>query len=423
MTHRRFNLFARQRWAWGALLLLAGAGLGWMLSDRPPAPQGETVSAPARPATASPSVPSASAPTAWTLLAAAEQATRAAIPPKPKLKTRMSDADWLAYDRQWCAALQPLRESLQASPDLHPLLMAAWMPSEDDSRRMADLLTQRAQQVLQAKGDVASQAVGLWWRATLVPPHDFSALHALAESTRDPLALALAHRKDGPARLGLLWRDTEPQNLAAIWAAQTHEKLPIEELLARVAQATRNDNGLPEAFRRLDATAPPHGGGFVAVMHQTWAVGVYSAEALPSQALAMTQACSRSRDPALLAACERAAERMWALGPNDVMGALTVLSMVRAHSGRSPAWDARARQVEAMWQMEADDAQAALHAMPRALACMPSPVTQALTRERLIQDAWAWWQARLPQDPQALLTLSERYRQGNKGKGLLAPRP
>ena len=223
--------------------------------------------------------------------------------------------------------------------------------------------------------------------------------------------------------MGLLWRDTEPQNLAAIWAAQTHEKLPIEVLLARVVQATRNDNGLPEAFRRLDATGLPNGGGFLVANQQTWAVGLYAAELLPWSALAMTQTCSRSRDPALLAACERAAERMWALGPNDVLGAQVLMSMVRGHRGRSPVWDARAQQVEAISQMEDDDAQASLTELPRMVACMPSPLFHSLTRERLIQDAWTWWQARLPKDPAALAALSERYRQAKKGKGLLSPRP
>jgi hypothetical protein len=176
-------------------------------------------------ATAAGAQPSAAGPSAWDLLAAAQKAVTA--PPLPKVKATMSDADWRAFDQQWCAATQPLREIVQSGRELHPMVFAAWMPSDDEARRMTDLLSQRTQLALNAKGDVASQALGLWWRAMSVPPQDFTALQDLAISTQDPFALALASQQRSATAMALKWRELEPHNLAAIWAADRDEKLPL----------------------------------------------------------------------------------------------------------------------------------------------------------------------------------------------------
>ena len=346
----------------------------------------------------------------------------ATAPPVPKVKPTMSDADWRAFDQQWCAATQPLREIVESGRDVHPMVFSAWLPSDEESKRMADLLSLRTQQALNAKGDVASQAVGLWWRTMLVPPQDFSALQSFALSTQDPLALALASQQRGTAPLALKWLQLEPHNLAAIWAADRAKKLPLEAMLERVSLATSNDNRLAEAFRRLEAVGLPSKGGFLELTQQTLAVGAHAAAGLPTQAMELARGCGKATSPRLQASCEQAAERIWTVGPDDAVGAVLVLSMVRPYTARSPVWDERARSVEAMLQAEREDGEASIRELVRASACLPSPLMQSMMRARLTQGPWTWWRTRL-NDPDTVTALSERYRAANGGKGLLTPRP
>ncbi len=334
----------------------------------------------------------------------------------------MSDADWRAFDQQWCAATQPLREIVQSGREVDPLVFSAWLPTDEESNRMADLLALRTQQALNAKGDVASQALGLWWRARSVPPPDFSALQALAISTQDPFALALASQHPSATAMALKWRELEPHNLAAIWAADRDEKLPLETMLARVSRATINDNRLTEAFRRLEAVGLPSQGGFLELTQQTLAVGAHAATGLPTQAMELARGCGKATSQSLLASCEQAAERLWALGPDDAIGAVLVLSMVRPNAARSPVWEDRSRSVEAMLQAEREDGEASIRELVRASACLPSPLTRSMMRDRLTQGPWTWWRTRL-NDPATVAALSERYRGANGGKGLLTPRP
>lgn len=105
------------------LAMLCGAGVWWLAHPAKPATLHEVPAAPLSAGTASPSA-TAEPINPWDLLAAAERAASANAPSLPNVKPNMSEADWLAYDKQWCGAMQPLRERLQSTKAVEPELLS-----------------------------------------------------------------------------------------------------------------------------------------------------------------------------------------------------------------------------------------------------------------------------------------------------------
>ncbi len=410
------------------LALLCGAGVWWWAPTPAPALQ------PAAPATwpnAAPAKLTATtgASNPWDLLAAAERTADIAMPSLPKVKPSMSEADWQAFDKQWCVAMQPVRGAVQANQPV-PLSLAAWAtPSEAEQRRIASELAQRTAKILLSRPDTRSRAVGLWWLGKFNPestptPTSHLQLMALAESTRDPLAAALAAQSVQESTLRrravALWQALEPGNLAPLLLAQDDDKLSLDTLLARAANATSNRKWHKEAFKTLHEVAPPTAGGYAELLQEVSAVGVHAAQAVQLHMVA--QPCRQPASPERAAKCAQAAQRIWELEPDSTVDALLAVSMVRAQPTLHPQWADRARTVEAAMASQRAIA-AIVDGLVRRTACLSDPASQGFMVDRLTQGEWHHTQAQLPTDPAALAGLVAQYRSTRGGRGLLDPTP
>jgi hypothetical protein len=364
----------------------------------------------------------------WDLLAAAERTANANVPTLPKVKPNMSEADWQAFDRQWCLAMQPLRTKLQSTPTAPPELLDGWLPPQDEYARTAAQLADRTGKALLSRSDTRSRAVGLWWlgshhHAPSQQRDSILQLVALAESTRDPMAVALAAQAARePAlrrRAVALWQEIEPSNVAPLLLSQAQDKLPAETLLTRVANATVNRNWLNEAFQTVYSVPPPTPGGYAEFVHQVTSVGVAAAMIEPISAL--IRPCKRPESPQRADQCAKAAQRMWELQPNSLFAAFMAVTMVRAQPTLHAQWADRARSVEAKFGLNDRLSQASIDDVTRRAACLPSPLSQGLMVDRLTHGDWAYLQAQLPTDPSGIAELAAEYRSSRGGRGLLEP--
>ncbi len=419
-----------------ALVTLAGLLVAWWAWPVK-APSGRHATAMVVPTTTAgaPST-SASGGDPRALLAAAQSAEGGEPPDLPQVKPSMSEADWQAFDRQWCAALAPVRERLQGGAswlDLVRLLMedrAHFELSKDQQDLMSELLAQRTERALLARDDVRSRAVALWAHSALSDSADAppgAALLALAQSSRDPMVVALAaHTLSDPASALLartLWRELEPDNLAPLLLARDDEKLAPDAFLQRVAQAGSHETYLDEALTLLLGVPPPTRGGPAEWTALVGANARQAAVAVP-WARSLSRPCQGAVPPDRAARCEQAAQRMWDLGPDSVLLATEALKMVRdrpAH--RSPVWDERAQQVEASLEWLSEETERTMVEMPKRIACLPAPALHRTMVESRVQGEWVTVQRHLAAQPGATAAFAARYRAQKGGRSLIDPVP
>lgn len=427
----------RRRLAFVLIALFSVAGLlgWWGLAPQAPS-HGHTAPWAVPTASVSAPAPNASGGDPWALLAAAQSAQGGEPPGMPQVKPEMSEADWQAFDRQWCAAMAPVRERLQGSGSWLDSVRVAMEDPErfelpkDQQDLMHELLAQRTEQALLTKDDARSRAVALWAhsaRSGSAEPAPGAALLALAQSTRDPMVVALAAqtlRDPASAQLArALWRELEPDNLAPLLLARGDEKLAPEVFLQRIAQAGRHETYLDDAMGLLLGVPPPIRGGPSEWTAQVAATGRQAAVAVP-WAGSLSRPCQGSVAPDRAALCEQAAQRIWNLGPDSVLLATEALKMVRDRPAqRSTAWDERAQQVEASFQWQADEAQRTMDEIPKRIACLPAPSLQRAMVENRVQGEWATVQRHLSAQPGATAALAARFRAGRQGRSLIDPEP
>lgn len=335
----------------------------------------------------------------------------------------MAESDWPAFDREWCTQAQPWRQALQKSGGLLTTDTARQvdLPALNDEA-LADLgsqLLQRTARALSARGSPRERAVGLWLSGK------GEELMAEAEATRDPVVVALAaQRLTGPLRERAirLWHAVEPGNAAALLYLQALEPAPTAQLFDALARASSHDTHLPAVFQIVLSVPPPTADSPSALALHVALVGLHAAFPLP-ELRPLIQPCKRPESAVIAQQCAQVAERLWALQPNDTLMPRLVLAMVRAQPALHPAWASRAERVEAVAHLESTGLEATLTTLTQRMVCLPQAQDRDPGEERLRAGDWAYWSSRLPNDPAAVAALSERYRQANKGKGLLSPRP
>ena len=392
-------------------LVLFALTVGWGDTGKP-APTGPSSKAERTAPAAEAGASGASAPAgAWALLAAAESAASGDVRAPDAGQPTLRDADWRAMDRQWCQAAQPLRDRLARGEPLgQDALRTDWI-DHDERRSMEALLARHVGRALLAHADPRAQAVGHWWMGVAVGEPNPEALMALAQSSRQPLAAALAARdKNSTAvarRATRLWLDLEPDNLVPHLQAQGTDPIPVDDWLARLVQTRRSDAHLGEAFRWVFSAAPASAGVTGEQLLMGMALGIRAAEVSRGQR-ALGQACLKPGSAKRADLCAQVTERLWSLPADNVMTMVLLLAIEQNQPAPRPAWAARAERLAATLQLASDLGAPELSDQIQRTACLPGQ--QDLGPARLQQSEWAYLQAKLPTDPAALAALAAKNR-------------
>jgi hypothetical protein len=402
--------------AMGAVGLMLGVW-SWLERDRP-AP----ALAPAQPATqlVEQSTPLASQARLRPLAASSPNTASANASPMASAKPNMAESDWAAFDREWCVAVEPMRLALQKSGnDL--TAPPPNTPAVDDSvfNGLGEQLLQRLARALAARASPRDRAVGLWLAGK------GEELMAEVEATRDPVIAALAAQRLGEPMRGRairLWRALEPSNMVALLYAQEVDPQPTPDWFDALSRATSYDTHIQTVFQIAYSVPPPTSESPSELALQMALVGLHAAFPIP-KIPALIRPCRQPESASFARQCARVAERMWALKPNDTLMPRLAVSLVRSQPALHPAWESRAQQVEAVAQLVDDGFMASITDLVERLSCLPQSQPRGAMNERLRVGDWVFWTSQLPAEPAKLAALSERFRQRQKGKGLLATQP
>lgn len=407
------------------LLMLAAVALAWLAwLGRPAEPARATPdgasATPQTPGPAQQAAVAAHGDRPEGMAAAAEPASAAPASQQPRLKPVMSEADWAAFDREWCAAMQPAREALRQG-GLAALEKLPPRPLVDDDIQAAagSQLLRRLSQALAARASPRERAVGLWLAGREAE------LLAEAQATRDPVIVALAAQRlrgEASAQATRLWRELEPTNMVPLLHAQAIDPRPAAVWLESLASATAYEPHLTTVFQILHSVPAPTEGSPAALAQDIALVGLHTAWPLPEVGR-LLKPCRRPDSAPLARQCAAVAERLWALKPNDTFSPHIAFALVRAQPALRPAWEARARHAEAMAQLEMDSLDDFIEELMLRSACLAPPAPKGIMSERLRLGNAVYWSGRLPTDPAALDALVSRHRAARGGKSLLDALP
>jgi hypothetical protein len=414
------RLFVRQRTVAIAMLALALGGLG--LTARKAA--GNPVPAEdARRAISRSSGPSAVARSETSASSQSIAVMDTSEPLLKSVKKVMVKSDWRAFDREWCELMGSRRTALEeAGGDWKklksPRFAATIVHGVGGAMPLRQQHLKRVAKALSSRPTAREQAVGLWLM------YESEQLMAMAEATRDPMIVALAAQLNGESRKRAvaLWRTVEPDNLAAMVHAQLDERQANAHWFEVLKKARHFNTYVEAAFRIAQSVPPPTKSSPSEFSLQT-ALWERDVEAYLPQLLPLFQPCQAPDSEPMAQQCAQLAERLWASKPKNTEVARLSIALIQAQPWLHTAWNARAQQVEAVEQLKAEAFDEFMTAKQQRRVCMSKAQSPGAITQGLSVGDWVYWSARLRADPAGVAALSSRYRQSNKGKGLLSHVP
>jgi len=267
-------------------------------------------------------------------------------------------------------------------------------------------------------------------------------LQARARSSSDPMLTALALQR--PCEPGVCrnieasqWSRLEPANVLA-WAAlfiaprDARRSLQGYVLERMVSEARYSNNYVQEGMALLMSLPQTTTPGFQSAAEYEAFIGIAASWGGPQSFYPLREVCrERLAEPGIADRCVALAELLWREG--DVRERNDAIRLVRkalvTRPALQPAWESRAREVEAFseWEMHFASSRwwqrLVPDAKPVTSACQLLPEQRRMQREFVVHDIWERGHVEMRQSGVSEVELSERRRRAINGRSVLDPGP